>query len=127
MPDLNLRTYWKRYAYGQAGGLLGHSAEYALDIARALKRIDSGEFSVEYRPSECPDISWMSPAQIEALNHNELGFVDITVYRRCSNCGGKELIGTLGEFCLSIWNDYATHDLEQCAADIIIDYENTQR
>lgn len=67
-----IRAY--RFFFENAGYVVGHRAECALNLARAEQHARDHDWDAEWIADDCPDLSWMSDEE-QRQPHEVLGCV----------------------------------------------------
>ena len=90
-----------RQFHGKTGGIVGHAAIYALQLARAYEAAhddETLEFVWEY--DETPDVSWMDAETLAALERGETEMLSCVLMRKCeehgTDCRHAESLASLG-------------------------------
>jgi hypothetical protein len=72
MTTAMLRAY--RFFFANAGYIVGHRAECALNLARAQQHARENDWSADWVEDDCADLSWMS-AEEQRQPHEVLGCI----------------------------------------------------
>lgn len=72
MTTTLLRAY--RFFFANAGYIVGHRAECALNLARGEQHADENDWTADWVADDCADLSWMSDEE-QRKPHEVLGCI----------------------------------------------------